>query len=166
MTLDKILTLAELVAARADWKERGLRVVFTNGCYDLLHPGHVRFLESARALGDVLVVGLNSDASVRRLKGLTRPITPELERAEIMAALAAVDAVSLFAEDTPLEIIEALRPDILVKGEDWSHLVVGRDVVEKAGGEVVLLPLVEGLSTTSIVDRIRAAEASNSTGSP
>jgi D-beta-D-heptose 7-phosphate kinase/D-beta-D-heptose 1-phosphate adenosyltransferase len=130
--------------------------VFTNGVFDLLHPGHVRYLQQARALGDLLIVGLNTDAPVRRNKGPERPITPEAERAEVLAALACVDAVTLFDEDTPLAVITAVLPDVLVKGADWAHdAIVGRDVVEAHGGRVVRMPVEQGHSTTSIVGRIR-----------
>jgi rfaE bifunctional protein nucleotidyltransferase chain/domain len=146
----------ELVRARAEWKRAGLRVVFTNGCYDLLHPGHVRLLERARSLGDVLILALNSDASVRRLKGPSRPLIPEGERVELALALEAVDAVTLFDEETPRELIAALLPDILVKGADWAHFIAGREEVEAAGGQVLALPLEPGYSTTSIVENILA----------
>jgi rfaE bifunctional protein nucleotidyltransferase chain/domain len=131
-------------------------VVFTNGVFDLLHPGHVRYLEHARSLGDALIVGLNGDASVRRNKGPHRPVMPENERAELLSALAAVDAVVLFDEDTPAGIIQALQPDILVKGADWPEdEIVGRDTVEARGGRVVRVPVEEGYSTTAILQRIR-----------
>jgi len=129
-------------------------VVFTNGCYDLLHPGHIRLLEQARSLGDVLILALNSDASVRRSKGPSRPILPEAERADLALALEAVDAVALFDEETPRELISVILPDVLVKGADWSHFVAGREEVEAAGGEVVTLPLEPGYSTTNIVEAI------------
>jgi len=134
-------------------------VVFTNGCFELLHRGHVEYLAQARALGDVLVVGLNSDASVRRLKGAGRPLVAEADRAAVVAALRCVDAVTVFDEDTPLELISALLPDVLVKGGDY-HLddIVGREVVEEAGGEVRVLPFVVGYSTTKILDRLKDAE--------
>ena len=133
------------------------RVVFTNGVFDLLHPGHVRYLQEARALGDVLIVGVNGDASVRRNKGPERPLTPELERAEILAALACVDAVVIFDEDTPDAIIKAVQPDVLVKGADWpADQIVGRDTVEARGGRVVRMPVAQGYSTTAILRRIRA----------
>jgi rfaE bifunctional protein nucleotidyltransferase chain/domain len=136
----------------------GRRIVFTNGCFDLLHVGHVRLLSAARALGDLLVVGINADESVRRLKGPGRPILPLEQRAELLAALRAVDLVVAFSEDTPLELIRRLRPDVLVKGGDWSpEQVVGREVVEAAGGQVVIVPLVEGSSTTALVRRLRGA---------
>lgn len=129
-------------------------MVFTNGCYDLLHPGHIQLLEQARSLGDVLILGLNSDAGVRRGKGPSRPLLDERERAEIALALEAVDAVTFFDEDTPRELVAALLPDILVKGADWSHFVAGREEVEAAGGKVLTLPLEPGYSTTAIVEGI------------
>jgi D-glycero-beta-D-manno-heptose 1-phosphate adenylyltransferase len=144
----------DLVRQRALWRAQGKRVVFTNGCYDLLHPGHIRLLEQSRSLGDVLILGLNSDASVRRFKGPSRPLLDENERAEVAASLEAVDAVTLFDEDTPRELIAEVLPDVLVKGADWSHFVAGREEVEAAGGEVKLLPLEAGFSTTNIVEII------------
>jgi len=150
----RFFSRSELIAARAAWKRAGKVVVFTNGCYDLLHPGHVRLLERARSLGDVLILALNSDASVRRLKGPSRPLIAEGDRVELALSLAAVDAVTLFDEDTPRELIAALLPDILVKGADWAHFVAGREEVEAAGGKVVLLPLEAGYSTTGIVETI------------
>jgi D-beta-D-heptose 7-phosphate kinase/D-beta-D-heptose 1-phosphate adenosyltransferase len=136
----------------------GKRIVFTNGVFDLLHPGHVRYLQAARAEGDALIVGVNSDRSVRGNKGPERPITPEHERAEILAALACVDAVVIFDEDTPDAIIKAVQPDVLVKGADWAaDAIVGRDTVEARGGRVVRMPLEGGWSTTEIVNRIRKA---------
>lgn len=144
----------------ADWRRRQRgRVVFTNGVFDLLHPGHIDVLVAARGMGDALVVGLNSDASVRRLKGPTRPIRSELERATVLAALEAVDVVVLFGEDTPLELIRALDPDVLVKGGDYSvETVVGAPDVEARGGTVVIVPLTPGQSTTSTVERMQAGE--------
>ena len=127
-------------------------MVFTNGCFDLLHPGHIRLLERARSLGDVLVLGLNSDRSVRRMKGPSRPVLCESDRAEMAGALEAVDAVVLFEEETPRELIAALLPDVLVKGADWSHFIAGREEVEAAGGVVVALDLQPGYSTTNLVD--------------
>jgi D-beta-D-heptose 7-phosphate kinase/D-beta-D-heptose 1-phosphate adenosyltransferase len=141
-----------LVEQRALWKRQGKTVVFTNGCYDLLHPGHVRLLEEARSLGDVLILALNSDASVRRMKGPSRPLIAENERAAMALALAAVDAVALFDEDTPREIIAEVLPDVLVKGADWSHFIAGREEVEAAGGRVLTIPLEPGYSTTNIVE--------------
>jgi len=146
----------ELVRARAAWKAAGKTVVFTNGCYDLLHPGHVRLLEKARSLGDVLILALNSDDSVRRLKGPSRPLMPESERAEVALGLEAVDAVTLFDEDTPRELIAAVLPDVLVKGADWAHWIAGREEVEAAGGRVMALSLEPGYSTTGIVETILA----------
>jgi rfaE bifunctional protein nucleotidyltransferase chain/domain len=131
-------------------------VVFTNGVYDILHPGHVRYLQAARAEGDALIVGINSDRSVRANKGPDRPVNPEAERAEVVAALASVDAVVIFDEDTPHRVITCLQPDVLVKGADWpADQIVGRDVVEARGGRVVRTTIEEGHSTTSILERIR-----------
>jgi D-beta-D-heptose 7-phosphate kinase/D-beta-D-heptose 1-phosphate adenosyltransferase len=150
--------LATLIGERARWKAEGRTVVFTNGCFDLLHPGHVALFEAARAEGDVLVVGLNSDRSVRALKGAGRPLVPEQERAETLAALEAVDRVVVYDEDTPLELIRALLPDVLVKGADWAQdAIVGSDVVQAAGGRVVRAALVPGRSTTSLVEQIRSS---------
>ena len=132
----------------------GKKVVFTNGCFDVLHPGHLDLLKRARAFGDVLVVAINSDASVRRLKGPNRPVFPENERGEILSALDMVDYVCTFDEDTPLEAILAIRPDVLVKGADWADNIVGSSEVEGWGGKVIALPLVEGLSTTGIIERV------------
>ena len=143
---------AELVEQRALWKRQGKTVVFTNGCYDLLHPGHVRLLEQARSLGDVLILALNSDASVRRMKGPSRPLMAENERAAMALALAAVDAVTLFDEDTPRELIAEVLPDVLVKGADWSHFIAGREEVEASGGRVLTIPLEPGYSTTTIIE--------------
>jgi D-beta-D-heptose 7-phosphate kinase/D-beta-D-heptose 1-phosphate adenosyltransferase len=139
-------------------RQAGGTVVFTNGVYDLLHPGHVRYLRQARALGDLLIVGVNSDESVRRNKGPRRPINPDHERAEVLAGLSSVDAVVIFGEDTPAEIIRAVQPDILVKGADWpADQIVGRDTVEARGGRVERIPVEPGHSTTAIVERIRQA---------
>lgn len=149
--------LAELLRVR---RERGDRVVFTNGCFDLLHPGHVAYLEEARELGELLVVGLNSDASVRRLKGPSRPVLTQDERAAIVAGLRSVDFVVVFDEDTPLDLIAALEPDVLVKGGDWPiDQIVGGDLVVQSGGRVLSLPYVEGKSTTSIIERVRRLPA-------
>jgi rfaE bifunctional protein nucleotidyltransferase chain/domain len=136
-------------------KAGGGRVVFTNGVFDLLHPGHVRYLRRARALGDALVVGINTDRSVRAIKGETRPVTPEGERAEILAALVCVDVVVLFDEETPYELIRRIQPDLLVKGADWSEAsMIGRDIVEARGGRVIRIPFETGYSTTSIIEKI------------
>ncbi len=145
---------AELVEQRRRWKLAGRTVVFTNGCYDLLHPGHVRLLERCRSMGDVLILALNSDAGVRRMKGPSRPLLDESERAEVALALEAVDAVTLFDEETPRELIAEILPDVLVKGADWSHFIAGREEVEAAGGKVVAAPLEPGYSTTNIVNTI------------
>jgi len=150
----RFLSKPELLAARAEWRRAGRTVVFTNGCYDLLHPGHVRLLEAARSLGDVLILALNTDSSVSRMKGPARPLMPERERAELAAALEAVDAVTLFDEDTPRELIAEVLPDILVKGADWTHFIAGREEVEAAGGKVMALPLQPGFSSTNIVEEL------------
>jgi rfaE bifunctional protein nucleotidyltransferase chain/domain len=151
-TRKKILTRDDLGAI-----PRQGPVVFTNGCFDILHPGHVDYLERARAMGSCLVVGLNSDASVRRLKGCCRPVNGQDSRARVLAALACVDAVIVFEEDTPYALIQAVGPDVLVKGGDWSlDRIVGRDLVEAAGGRVCSIPLLAGHSTTGIVERIIA----------
>jgi D-beta-D-heptose 7-phosphate kinase/D-beta-D-heptose 1-phosphate adenosyltransferase len=140
-------------------RPRDRTVVFTNGCFDLLHPGHIEYLAQARALGDVLVVGLNSDASVRRLKGPGRPLVDEADRAAVLAGLRSVDAVTVFDEDTPLELLSVLLPDVLVKGGDYDlDGIVGRDAVEKAGGDVRVLPFVEGYSTTDILTRLKKTQ--------
>ena len=144
------------MGVRAEWKRAGLKVVFTNGCYDVLHPGHIRLLESARSLGDVLILALNTDSSVQRLKGPTRPLISQDLRAELAAALEAVDAVTFFDEDTPRELIAEVLPDVLVKGADWAHFIAGREEVEAAGGQVLALPLEPGYSTTNIVDEVLA----------
>jgi len=154
--LDSILTLEQAILRFAREKRNGRRLVFTNGCFDLLHPGHIRSLEQARALGDVLIVGLNSDSSVRQLKGQGRPVIPERERAEILAALECVDAVVIFDDLTPREVIARLLPDVLVKGGDWpGDQIVGREEVEAAGGRVVSAPVVPGYSTSEILKKIR-----------
>jgi len=154
--LGKIYTREQLITLRAEWKRAGKRVVFTNGCYDVLHPGHIRLLESARSLGDVLILALNTDASVQRLKGPTRPLISEDQRAELASALAAVDAVTFFNEDTPRELIAAVLPDVLIKGADWTHFIAGREEVEAAGGKVLALPLEPGYSTTGILEQVLA----------
>ena len=151
-----VLTLEQAVLRFGRQKRNGRRIIFTNGCFDLLHPGHIRSLELARELGDVLIVGLNSDASVRQLKGEGRPIIPQRERAEILAALESVDAVVIFDDLTPREVIACLLPDILVKGGDWpGDQIVGREEVEAAGGRVVSVPVVPGYSTSAILQKIR-----------
>jgi rfaE bifunctional protein nucleotidyltransferase chain/domain len=139
-------------------REAGRRIVFTNGVFDILHPGHLRYLRAARAHGDLLIVGLNSDASVRRNKGSDRPVIPQAERAELLLALECVDAVSIFDEETPAEIVRAVQPDVLVKGADWpADQIVGRDTVEARGGVVIREPVEQGYSTTGIIARARDA---------
>lgn len=152
--MESLYSRAELLEQRERWRQAGRTLVFTNGCYDLLHPGHVRLLERARSLGDVLVVGLNTDSSVRLLKGPGRPLTPERERAELLLSLEAVDGVVLFDEETPRVLIARLLPDILVKGADWSHFIAGREEVEAASGRVVTVPLEPGYSTTRTLEKI------------
>ena len=156
------MTRDEAAALAARLRAAQRRVVFTNGVFDILHPGHIRYLEEARALGDALIVGLNSDASVRRNKGPDRPINTERERAEILSALEAVDAVVVFDEETPAEIIRAIQPDVLVKGADWAEdAIVGRDTVEARGGRVVRVPIEQGFSTTTIIEKIQKLPSSN-----
>lgn len=151
-----MVTLEQACALTARARATGKKIVFTNGVFDLLHPGHLRYLTQARGLGDLLIVGVNSDRSVRAIKGERRPITPELERVEILEALRCVDAVVIFDEDTPHTIVSALQPDVLVKGADWAEdAIVGRDVVEAHGGKVVRIPVERGYSTSAIVDRIQ-----------
>ena len=147
---------SSLVEERRKWREEGRRVVLTNGCFDLLHPGHLTLLEAARAHGDVLVVAINSDRSVRRIKGEGRPLVPEGERAETLLALEAVDRVVVYDEPTPLEVVKALVPDVLVKGADWAEdAIVGREQVEASGGRVVRVEMVPGRSTSAMLERIR-----------
>ncbi|MCK6554603.1 D-glycero-beta-D-manno-heptose 1-phosphate adenylyltransferase [Candidatus Binatia bacterium] len=154
--MNKILTWTAARRRVATWRRQGLRVVFTNGCFDIIHPGHVRYLRAAHRLGDVLVVGINSDTSVRRLKGRSRPIVPEGARCEVLAALEMVDAVVLFTENTPYELIRAIQPDVLVKGGDWQpDHIVGADIVRARGGKVRALRFARGYSTTGLVERIR-----------
>ncbi|MCU0412465.1 MAG: D-glycero-beta-D-manno-heptose 1-phosphate adenylyltransferase [Bacteroidetes bacterium] len=150
-----VLTRDALVAERKKLKAAGKKIVFTNGCFDIIHRGHVDYLTKARALGDALIVGVNSDASVRRLKGPSRPVVQEDDRAFVLAGLAAVDFACIFDEDTPYDLIKAVVPDILVKGGDWAiENVVGKDVVEAAGGSVQTISFVEGRSTTNIIKKI------------
>lgn len=156
MAAAKILPLDALARKVEALRRRGKRIVFTNGCFDLLHVGHVRYLRQAKSLGDVLIVAVNSDRSVKRLKGQGRPIQNEQDRLEILACLESVDYLTLFDEDTPLAVIERLQPDVLVKGGDWPpDRIVGRQVVEKRGGKVVTIPYVPGASTTDLVRKIR-----------
>jgi D-beta-D-heptose 7-phosphate kinase/D-beta-D-heptose 1-phosphate adenosyltransferase len=158
---EKIITVGgELDAHLQNWREQGLRIGFTNGCFDILHPGHVKVLTAARGACDRLIVGLNSDASVKRLKGEGRPVQDERARAEVLAALEAVDLVALFEEDTPIKLIARIRPSVLVKGGDYlREQVVGHDVVEAGGGEVLLVDVLPGFSTTSLVNRARGSKA-------
>jgi len=154
----KVLSVAEAVALVEHLRHIGKEVVFTNGVFDLLHPGHVRYLRDARREGDALVVAINSDRSVCAIKGPSRPINPEHERAEVLAALACVDAVVVFDEDDPQQIISRLQPDVLVKGADWVlDAIIGRETVESRGGRVVRIPLAEGYSTSAIINKIRSA---------
>ena len=154
--MKKILNRPELISERKRLRREARSLVFTNGCFDLLHPGHVRYLNQARSLGDALVVALNSDQSVRALKGEGRPILNEQERAEVIAALEAVDYVVVFEEETPRELIAELLPDVLVKGGDWPiDRIIGREEVEAAGGRVVSLPYLEGASTSDIIAKIK-----------
>lgn len=152
---NKIIAKAELTMRLGQWRDQGLRIVFTNGCFDILHRGHVEYLSKASDMGDVLVVGLNTDASVKRLKGEGRPVNDQEARALILASLGCVDAVVLFDEDTPYELIKAVRPDVLVKGADYKpEEIVGYDIVTSYGGKVETVPLVEGYSTTGILERV------------
>src|SRR5262245_11104953 len=154
-----ILSKPEAADFASGLRNRGLKVVMTNGVFDLLHPGHVRYLQAARREGDALIVAVNSDRSVRANKGPTRPITPELERAELLEALSAVDAVVIFDQETPADIIRAIEPDVLVKGADWAaDRIVGRDTVEARGGKVVRVPVEQGWSTSAIVEKIRSQQ--------
>lgn len=156
MTSYRPTSIDDGVALVARLRQAGRTVVFTNGVYDLLHPGHVRYLQAARALGDALIVGVNSDRSVRANKGPDRPINAEGERAEMIAALSCVDAAVVFDEDTPHDIISRLQPDVLVKGADWAEdAIVGREIVEARGGRVVRMPIEQGFSTTSLIEKIR-----------
>ena len=152
-----LLSLDEAAAFAEAERRAGRRIVFTNGVFDLIHPGHVRYLQAARAEGDLLIVGVNSDRSVRANKGPERPVIPQEERAELLLALACVDAVLVFDEETPDRVIRAIQPDVLVKGADWAHdAIVGRDVVEARGGRVIRAEIAPGYSTTGIIARVRA----------
>ncbi len=152
---EKIKTKEGLHQILQDLKKRGKKIVFTNGCFDLIHIGHVRYLEKSKTLGDILVVGVNSDQSVRNLKGPKRPILPEEERTEVLSSLGCVDYITVFDELTPFELISSLQPDILVKGGDWTkEAIVGKEVVERLGGEVVILPFEEGSSTSNLIETI------------
>jgi rfaE bifunctional protein nucleotidyltransferase chain/domain len=151
----KIKERKELLRIIKNLRAKGKRIVFTNGCFDLVHIGHIRYLEEAKALGDVLVVAVNSDSSVRKLKGLQRPILPEEERAEILSSLGCVDYITIFDEPDPLKLITSLQPHVLVKGGDWTkEQIVGKDLVERLGGEVAILPFVKGASTSALIETI------------
>ncbi len=151
----KVKTAAELTPLLGILRATGKKIVFTNGCFDLIHTGHTRYLAAAKALGDILVVAVNSDSSVRTIKGEKRPLNPEQDRAETLAALEAVDFVTLFSEPDPHRIISELQPDVLVKGGDWPiDKIIGRDIVEARGGKVMTIPFVEGASTTGIIEKI------------
>ena len=152
--MSKLYTRSDLVLQRRVWKSVNQKVVFTNGCYDILHPGHIRLLERARSLGDILILALNTDNSVQRLKGPSRPFFDQQTRVALATHLEAVDAVVLFDEDTPRDLIAALLPDVLVKGADWAHFIAGREEVEAAGGQVHALSLEPGFSTTDIAEKI------------
>jgi D-beta-D-heptose 7-phosphate kinase/D-beta-D-heptose 1-phosphate adenosyltransferase len=153
--MSKITPRNELKATVDRLKREGKKVVFTNGCFDILHAGHTRYLREAKKLGDALILALNSDSSVRSIKGPMRPIVPEAERAEVVAALDSVDYVTVFDELTPLELIEFLRPDVIVKGGDWADKdIVGAEAVRKWGGRVAIMPEIEGASTTNIIDKV------------
>lgn len=162
----RVLSLHEAILRFGREKRNRHCIVFTNGCFDLLHPGHVETLEKARALGDALIVGVNSDRSVREVKGAGRPIVPERERAEVLAGLECVDAAVIFDEATPREIVAALLPDVLVKGGDWaSERIIGREEVEAVGGRVVRVPVVAGYSTSAMVEKIRRLDVSGGSNS-
>lgn len=156
MTENKIVSLEEAIKRAEDWQKEGKKIVFTNGCFDIVHLGHIDYLEKARNLGDKLILGLNTDASVKRLKGESRPVVNEYARSRMMAAFEFIDAVILFDEPTPLEVIQEIQPDILVKGDDYVvETIVGADFVMGKGGEVKTIPLVKGYSTTSLIEKIK-----------
>ncbi|MDR6562705.1 MULTISPECIES: D-glycero-beta-D-manno-heptose 1-phosphate adenylyltransferase [unclassified Arcicella] len=156
MTQDKVVTLNEAIERAENWQSEGKKIVFTNGCFDIVHLGHIDYLEKARNLGDKLILGLNTDASVKRLKGESRPVVNEYARSRMMAAFEFIDAVVLFDEPTPKELIEKVKPDILVKGDDYTiETIVGADFVIEKGGEVKTIPLVKGYSTTSLIEKIK-----------
>jgi rfaE bifunctional protein nucleotidyltransferase chain/domain len=153
---DKIKTVDQIAAIAAEAKKNGRSVVFTNGCFDLLHRGHVHILRQAKAAGDILIVGMNSDRSVKSIKGSARPILPETDRVELIAAMEMVDYVVLFDESDPYQLIAAIKPNVLAKGGDWSaDKIVGSDIVERNGGRVAVIPYLKGFSTTEIIERIR-----------
>lgn len=152
---DKVKTQDELIPILDTLRKKGKKVVFTNGCFDILHVGHVRYLKEAKGYGGILIVAVNSDSSVKTIKGAKRPIVSQSERAEVVAALEMVDYVTMFDEDTPYNVIKKLQPDVLIKGGDWTtDKIVGRDIVEARGGKVIAIPFIEGASTTGIVERV------------
>ena len=152
---DKVKTQDELIPILDTLRKKGKKVVFTNGCFDILHVGHVRYLKEAKGYGDILIVAVNSDSSVKTIKGDKRPIVSQSERAEVVAALEMVDYVTMFDEDTPYNVIKKLQPDVLIKGGDWTiDRIVGRDIVEARGGKVIAIPFIKGASTTGIVERV------------
>ncbi|MCM8761989.1 MAG: D-glycero-beta-D-manno-heptose 1-phosphate adenylyltransferase [Candidatus Omnitrophica bacterium] len=157
--MGKIKSFREIEKISRQLKKKGRKIVFTNGCFDILHKGHIRLLKKAKSLGDVLIVGLNTDSSVRRLKGKDRPFLKEDDRAEILSALEMVDYVVLFPQDTPYKLIKIIKPDVLVKGGDYKKEgVVGRDIVEDYGGRVYIFPVIKGISTTKIVEKVKRSE--------
>jgi len=156
MLQNKIIPYSEIAELSQKLHQQGKKIVFTNGCFDILHCGHILYLEKAKTLGDILILGLNSDASVKRLKGNNRPIVPEKERALVVAGLESVDYVCIFEQDTPYELIDLIQPDVLVKGGDWTiDKIVGADIVQKKGGKVLSLNYEQGFSTTNIIERIK-----------
>ena len=156
MLQNKIIPYSEIAELSQKLHQQGKKIVFTNGCFDILHCGHILYLEKAKALGDILILGLNSDASVKRIKGNNRPIVPEKERALVVAGLESVDYVCIFAQDTPFELIDLIQPDVLVKGGDWTiDKIVGADIVQKKGGKVLSLNYEQSFSTTNIIERIK-----------
>jgi len=155
----KVISLKKIVKIRKELKKEGKKVVFTNGCFDILHKGHVHLLKRAKKLGDILIVGLNSDSSVKRIKGEKRPIFSVRDRAFVLSSIDVVDYIVIFNEDTPLKVIKAIEPDVLVKGADWDkNSIVGREIVESLGGKVVRIPLLKGFSTTSVIKKITKNE--------
>ena len=157
--LGKLKTLEEIKAIAVSARTNGKKVAFTNGCFDLLHRGHVHVLRAARACADLLIVGINSDQSIKQIKGPTRPVLPELDRCELLGAMEMVDFVVLFNEPDPHNLISAIRPDVLVKGGDWNtEKIIGADMVEEAGGRVVVVPYIKGFSTTEIIERIKNSD--------
>ena len=154
---DKIKTQKELKRTIAYLRKQGKKIVFTNGCFDILHYGHIKYLQDAKGLADVLVLGLNSDSSVKKIKGLARPINKQLDRARVLSALSCVDYLTIFSEDTPLRLIRLIQPDVLVKGGDWqTEKIVGADFVKARGGKVLAIPYIKGYSTTKLINKIRS----------